>query len=239
MRQYISVWMLCARSTIYKVFGLFFVMAAVEAGVFYYAMSGEAALLPKMLDRSHIDSVFLVFSYLITLLLYQTGSANSGKQCYTLDRLSISPRGVVVMQSIYNAAVFFLLWAVQIFIATALCFWYVEMADPSLVNGQTVFMAFYRSDFLHNLLPLDDWIRYVRNGIFILAFGFLVARAIFSNCHGNPKFPLWVPLWCIMLMSSLSLDNRWMDVVVIFGSLVAIAAVIILMAQWKEDTDEA
>jgi hypothetical protein len=187
MKKHLSVLMLVARSTIYKLLAVIFVMAAAEGALFYFVLNKalvaqSAGLTPAGLEQLFVQSraawVYAVSFLLVVALLCMTGCEYGSKQGYTLRRLSVSERSIFLWQAAYNTFCFIFLWAAQIVIVFALCTLYLAKADPSAVSGQTVFLAFYRSSFLHSLLPLEETSRYIRNGI--LALGLGVSSACFS-----------------------------------------------------------
>lgn len=57
--------------------------------------------------------------------------------------------------------------------------------DAAYISDQTIFLAFYRSGFLHSLLPLGEATRYVRNVVLILCLGTLTAHFSFLQRRGR------------------------------------------------------
>ena len=160
MKKHLSVFMLMARSSIYKVISVFVLMAVVEYGLVCMRLNqgvmSDQHNLEIVVDESRILWVFGAVFLLMTVFLCQTGCGFSSKTGYTLRRLSISERMVFVWQSIYNMMCYCLLWFVQILVVFGLCNLYVNMAPEGFVTNQTIFLAFYRNDFLHSLLPMED-----------------------------------------------------------------------------------
>ncbi len=184
MKKHVSVLCLIARSSIYKILPLLTAMAILQIGVFLWYFSEavtawEAGLpmaaLEMLIPRSHIAWFFAFAFFILTFLLCRTG-CNFGAQIgYTLDRLSLTPRTVWLWQAIYNASVYLLFWLTEALICLGICAIFVHFADPSIVTKQTVFMALYRCEFLHSLLPLADWALWIRNVVFALCLGFTAA----------------------------------------------------------------
>lgn len=178
MKKHLSVFMLMARSTIYKVLGLFVLMAAVEGALFWLALSrgptDSGFSLERVVQNSRMVWVFGICFLLLTALLSRACRQVSGS--YTALRLSISGGWVAFWQSVYNVFCYLLFWAVQILIAIVLCRVYAAKAPAEYITGQTVFLAFYRSKFLHSLLPFEDAVFWVRNAVFALTLGICAAR---------------------------------------------------------------
>jgi hypothetical protein len=190
MKQHLSVLMLAARSTIYKVLGLFVVLAITQGTLFYFTLqktlSGEPVGLEQLISQSRISIVGGVCFVLLCAQLSLTGCELGGSKVrYTLQRLSVREEAAVCWWAGYNAVCFLLFWVVQLVIALLLCKLYVTHIDPAYVSGQTIFLAFYRNRFLHSLLPLAETSRYVRNGIFILCLGISAACFSFRQRRGE------------------------------------------------------
>lgn len=184
MKKYGSVIMLFARSTIYRQLILLAAMAAAEATMFWVAMQTLASL-EATFAQSRISWACAVFFLLFTAVLARSGCDRGAKTGYTLRRLRIGHKSVFFCQSAYNAVCYFIFWAVQTAIVFALFRYYTAVADASYVGSQSLLLAFYRDDFLHSLLPLEETSRYVRNGILAVCLG--IATAYYPMCQRAGK----------------------------------------------------
>lgn len=199
MKKHMSVFMLMARSTIYRVLGLLAVLVVAEVGLFMLTFShgtvwdsvqGSVSL-EGLIAQSRISWVFCaIFLFVTVLLMASTGYETKGKYTYTLMRLSVSRRWVFFWQSLYNMVCYLLLWAVQILTVVLLCRIYVDRALAEHVTGQTAFLAFYRSNFLHSLLPFEDVLFWMRN-VFVAA-GLSITTARYPSEKGKAGKPLSV-----------------------------------------------
>ena len=119
MRRHLSVLMLIARSTIYKLLGLLVLMVCAEGALYYVTLKkiltdGSMFSVEELISNSHIIWVFAVFFVIITILLCLTGCEYGSKQGYKLRRLRISERSIFLWQSIYNIFCYLVIWAVQL-----------------------------------------------------------------------------------------------------------------------------
>lgn len=181
MKKHIAVFMLMARCTFYRILGLLAVMVAAETGLFWLALkqgiSDEGFGLEYVIDKSHIVVVFFaIFIFIDMFLMASTGYESKGKHHYTLMRLSVTRREVYYWQCIYNMLCYLLFWAVQVLTAVLLGYIYVKNAPAEYVTGQTIFLSFYRNDFLHSLLPFEDILFWIRNLVICITLGFWSAR---------------------------------------------------------------
>lgn len=197
MRKHLSVLALMARQTIGKVLALLAVMAAAETALFAWAMSrgltrvimdNETCPTPveDLFDFAKIAWAYRIAMILLFALLLLGGTELKGSRLrYTLQRLRISEEATVLWQSGYHILCLLLLWAVQAALALGFCLWYAGTIDPAYVSGQSAFLAFYRSGFLHGLLPLADVSRWVRAVIGVVAVGTTSAMFSYYQRHGR------------------------------------------------------
>ncbi|MBQ6798365.1 MAG: hypothetical protein IJP11_03925 [Oscillospiraceae bacterium] len=191
MKQHGSVFLLMVRSTFYKVLLLLGAATLAETAVFVaFCLRGPTAkgFGPELLLRQgRIAWIFGAVMVLMTLLLIRTGTEKGAKTGYTLRRLSVSERWVFFWQSAYNTLCYLLLWMWQVLTVMLLCAVYVHLAPAEYVTEQTVFLAFYRSDFLHALLPFEETALWVKNVLLVLSLGIASARYPMALRQGSKQ----------------------------------------------------
>ena len=168
MKRYGSIFMLLCRSVLYKLVAVFFGTAALHTAV-YFVLLGSQCNIETIYDHWGMKTVFGVGLFLTTALLVSTLTQSRSKLDYTIRRLRIGNRSLCVCQSVFNTACFLMFWAVEILVALLLCRLWVNTMEAE--SHQTVYLAFYRSELLHSLLPLDDVSRWVRNLVVFLCLG--------------------------------------------------------------------
>lgn len=228
MKKYLSVFMLFARSSIFKVMLLIVVMAVIEAGVFYLRTLDVYLGLEAAFENSFTKWIFAAAFIGITVILCSTGSEFGSKTGYTINRLSIKETSVFYWQWIYNTLVYFILWAAQIAVSLALCEIYKAMVDPLRITEQTVFLAYYRSDFLHSLLPLGDSVRWIRNIFMLLGLGAASAFFPYQNRRGKLGMEIIVMSALSMIFFSEGLGGYTNEVLMCF-----VSAFVIISVRWK------
>lgn len=187
MKKYSSVLALACRATFYKIMLILSVMTILEVVVFYVSLPNPDNLgtLEDAIDESHIvwicAAAFVAISTILAVSLSDHGGSYSS---YTIKRLSIDEKNFAALCSLYNMCCFMLLLAVQILAALILCALYIRRntAEP---YSPVIFLAFYRSDFLHGLLPLGDFFGWFRNFIIIACLGVVCA------CPAVRQFRNW------------------------------------------------
>ncbi len=204
MKRHLSFLGFLAQSTIYKVILVLIIMAAVQFVWFYLALRGS--LLDLYLEDVISGGLGLlpvatVAFAVILFLLCRTGANFGSKSGYTYRRLSISLKAAFFWQCLYNCLVILLAWAVQVVIAVGLCRFFMEWIDAGPLRSQEVFLVFYRNDFLHNLLPLDELWSWIRNGVLVVGLGTLTASAAFRSHNGGFAWGL-IPMAAITFATS-------------------------------------
>ena len=178
MKKHSSVFMLMARSTIYRVLGLLILMTVAEAGLFWLrlqqgAIDGNFSL-EAIISESRLSWACAAFFLFVNVIL--SWGSYTISDTYTAARLSVSGKAVYLWQCVYNMLCYLLFWMVQILIAIGLCRVYEAMAPAEFVSNQTVFLAFYRSKFLHSFLPFEDTWVWIRNILLVVALGVCSSR---------------------------------------------------------------
>ena len=178
MKKHSSVFMLMARSTIYRVMGLLILMAVAEGGLFWLrlqqgAIDGNFSL-EAIISESRRSWACAAFFLFVNVIL--SWGSYTISDTYTAARLSVSGKAVYLWQCIYNTLCYLLFWMVQILIGIGLCRVYEALAPAEFVSNQTVFLAFYRSKFLHSFLPFEDTWVWIRNILLVVALGVCSSR---------------------------------------------------------------
>ena len=186
MNRHISILMWLSRSSFWKLVVLTGISAVIQTVWFCFVLSGNPlASLEELAGGGALAVPFLVCFLLASALLSITGCEMGARCGYTLRRLSVSERTIFAWQWGYNSACFLLLWLVELLTAFGLCTLYTMKADPSLVSGQTIFLAFYRNSLLHALLPLEDVFLWIRNLLFAAASGAACAVLSYRQRRGR------------------------------------------------------
>lgn len=207
-RPAFALWALLARSSIYKVLAVLAMMVPAEVMLFYRSVrtAPEYCTLAGTVEDSHISLVFLAALGLVCFVLVWTEGRLESKSSGTMLRLRLSGSRIFRIKTAYSVACLVLLFAVQIW----LCIWLVGIYGKETAeiyaSPQRLFLAFYRIDFLHCLLPMADVGKWVRNILLLLAFG--VEAAGRAERSKYPAFMLYVLTagWFVSSMGMCAID---------------------------------
>ncbi len=236
MRKHLSVLMLFARSSICRVILLLAVMAVTESCVFYLRISGNNVSLENAFEISYIKWIFAAVFIGITIILCQAGASFGSKTEYTINRLSITEKSVFNWQWFYNSSVYFILLAAQIAVSVALCEMYEVITASSEITAQTTFLAYYRSEFLHGLLPLEDTMIWVRNAFLVIGLGAASAFFPYRSRRGKQCIEIIIMTAFTMIFFAEGLGTQTSSIVVSFISTMVIIAIFMKMRiKWNEN----
>lgn len=227
MKKYISVFSLYVRSSIYKLIAVIVLMAAAQIVLFNKTLNSDYATadtlmgIESLTEVSRIQFVFGAAFLAVTAFLILNGCEFGTKQGYTLRRLCVKEKSVLLCQAMANTLFYAVLLISEILISYVVCMMYMkfaetpEIAEKVSVSNQTVFLAYYRSNFLHALLPLNDILKHISNLIALLGMGF--TSALFPYFLRRKKVSLEV--FILMFFISFNFPNNWTsssgDVVII------------------------
>lgn len=160
----------------------------------------------------------------LMLVLYSAAAGDKrSKTVYTLRRLGISEGTLTLVWSAVFAGYFLLYWVFQVGMVVALLVRYAM----EFGGGQNLmFVASFRSDYFHYLLPLYEPWGFGRNVLMCICFGSLAAQGARSARNGR-----WNPLcfgfvlmifWAVLFPNEMA--SRGYDITLI---LIAVGCVVI------------
>jgi len=176
MKKKLSVFGLAARMSIYKVMVLLIVLAAAETLLFLRVdeKMDYIYFIEDAVKESYIFFAYIIGFVLLCLILMESPKFGKSHQEYSIHRFGLSPKDTVIWWGVYNASAIIIFNIFQLLIIMALCSWHMTNWNYSSGN-QTMLLAFYRSAFLHELMPMDDWISWIKNIMVPAAAGIHIA----------------------------------------------------------------
>ena len=203
MKKYLSVFSLFISGSFRKLMLFFTVTFAILCSLNAYLIeaSGQVGFECYFND---VYTFFYVFTFVFGIGL-SNASCMEPKTSYTLMRLRISEKKVLVCQSIFSFFNGLMIWAFYGLLTVITYKLYVnhfseiEIVKQNFINDQTFFLATYRNEFLHSIFPLDDILRLVRNIVFVLAASICIPGDIYFARKKQAGFE-WVILFLVMLV---------------------------------------
>jgi len=215
MKKYLSVFMLFVKSSLLPFFGILLLLFLFQTGLFKLCLEkamAERALMENpyplgfegLIAKSRLILPFGAAFVLLSFFLSKFGCDLGAKPSYTLKRLRIEEQTIFLVQFLHNTLFYFLLLGAQTLFILFLFRLYTQAAQPGWFSGQSLFLAFYRSEFLHALFPMDSRLFHVRNLFLCLSMGALSARFPYAQRRGH--FSLLLPLFMALLCFNFSAD---------------------------------
>lgn len=164
--------------------------AVLQTVLFLTHGMNRAVILHEAFRFSYTAGAAGVGFILISIILARSGCETSSQISLTLKRLSVSEEAVFWIQAGFNSAVYLLFWTGQIITVYLLARYYVGLQDPATVTPHTIFFAFYRSPYLHSILPLGASVRWIRNLGIIAGLG--VSSAALPYVSRRGRSTVWI-----------------------------------------------
>ncbi len=238
MRKHLSVFSFFARCSLLKVLVILFAGGLIQRALVYFAVANYPQTLefaPEIvLGRAFIPVVFIIEFILIYVILSLTGNGLGSKAGYTVSRLQITEEQFFVLQAVYNFLIFLLVWLYEAYISYRLMDIYSLLIPAQAYFPKDVFLAYYRNEFLHSIIPLKAIHLWVRNLILCAALGVASAQFSFKQRQGKFSFfALAMPVFAVLFFAP-ELENWANSVVVITVSVVVILCHLIERALKEE-----
>lgn len=230
MKKHISVFSLIMRESIYRIFFTWLLSAGVQITVFLLALKNlkeeYIPTLTQVFDNSYITVLFFITVIAVAVLLCKTGMQFNSKTGYTLRRLLISEKAVFGWQCIYNIIILMLTWLFEV----VLCFMLLKIGTNLLpeefITNQSIYLAFYKTQFIQNLFAGRDIARIVRNILTVISLG--VSFSAFSYQWRRGKKWLVAPLaTAVLLFYIMNISELGYDIASIFAMLIALVTSLI------------
>ncbi len=193
--------------------------------------------LEQALTQGHVAGIAGLGFVCITAILCMTGAERgNGKTGYTLRRLSIPEKSVLLWQAVYNGSCYLLLWASQVLVMMSLAQWYTKIADPSMVTSQTVFLAYYRNEYLHGLLPMFELDHWFRNIMMLIALGLSSAYFTYAQRRRlkNGELITMVLVVLLFFCDHINSSGEWLVGLISF---ICISCVVKTLWKWKREEE--
>ena len=197
MKAYLSALSPAARLTVWKTLLISLGAAAVQAALFFLVLfrwsEASPPILETLIRNGRLSLVFAAGLLLVCGALVLPGWDRGSKTGYTLRRLSVNEGKFSLLLGVQNALLLLVYWAIQLVALLLLSGYFLSTADPATVSHQSLFLACYRSPYLHGLLSLADWAVLLRNLSGCLVLGLACSAFCHHRRHGR-KSGLLLPL---------------------------------------------
>ncbi len=180
-----ALWSLYTRSIIYKLLAVLAVLAAAD-GAAFCLRAADAEYLAQAVPERFWQVGFVLAVLVLTTLLVMPGW-KGGRSDYTLQRTGVSEQKQYALRAAFHSLCLFMLIAAQALVLVLLCVVFEKSHVNAFTGPQNIPLLFYRSSFLHALLPLADVSRLVRNAVMIAAYGVVTAAPETANLRGKDR----------------------------------------------------
>ena len=173
-KAHLSVLELYLRSSVYKTSTAIAVMALTEAGLFCWRGIRQPSF-DEAVAESWLVLPFVAAFLAIAVICMNSGAAKTQSiVTYTFRRLQISEKSAYIWHFVCGVICLLLLWAGQAAVFYGLSRLWASAArdlpaEAAVYGPQGIYLAFFRNDFLHSVIPLQDPGKLVGNAAQIFA----------------------------------------------------------------------
>lgn len=176
IRAALSAFALCVRLTLIRTLAVLSVALLAEMALFAWTyVRHPGSGVEGLFGEAHLQ-IPVALSLVAALDVCQRALYNGkSRVAYTTGRLGVSENGLWVLHAAAASLCLLLVWCAQSALLLGLARFVYARADASLVTPQSLYLSVMHNELLHNLLPLDEGIRYVRNAVWCLTGGICAA----------------------------------------------------------------
>lgn len=226
MKRSLTTMMAASRGMIWKLLVVLLVMAAVQIGWMHHTLIQLAARAVQeqmgvtfsfVLDSAGIYKISIFALVVLSAFCALQGCRFSGKNLYTLQRLPLGEWRTTVSWAVVHLSCYLIWWAAQLI--TVLVLWrQFAVQLGSKTPEMELFVAFYDNAFLHGLLPMAEWSRWIAAIVYLLALAWSSACFGFFQRRGRIRIEGMI-MWVLRVMLMSNCGSTGADVAVIVVSL--------------------
>ena len=200
MKRIIPLLAISVRQTFYRFMAIAVLMSFTQAILFKRALerlSADFHTYPDMfapletvVSESRMHLVFIAALILLCLVLAYSACDSGSKSIYTLKRLAVSQERICCLWTVYY---FFcisalILWQLGLIIIFSKVYTASGPGLYSYSDAHTLFLAFWRNNFLHSIMPLEDISRHLRNISLIASLSMGITAFSFRQRTGKRSY---------------------------------------------------
>ena len=199
MTRYGSALALAARGSFGKILLITLASCGAEAALLFSTLArwgpeNNPLSLEGLIYHSRAFLCFGPGLVLVCAALAGWGRAGAGSQTgYTVRRLRVGEVRLSLLWAGYGAACLVFYWGCHLGTVLALCAAALPRLAPEAASPLALFLACWRSPYLHSLLPLTDWPLLGRNLLLFVGLGLSTASFALRRRHGLRAWS-WIPL---------------------------------------------
>ncbi len=223
-------------------FGVDRIEAGQVPGSFYDAASFRLmAPLEWWLDETYLPFTFAAaFVAIFAVLVWTAGERGKSRTKFFLWRLNVERKTVFAIAGGYSVFCFILLILTQILAVAGMNGVYCYLIGSEIVP-QSLFMIFYKHEFLHGILPLSDWFRSIRLLCFVVTWGMTAVYIGQENFFKKYRVGLGMLLYLsafMVVVIIVDIPILWLNLVTMGLGIAAVVHMILSALEYWEPREE-
>lgn len=238
MKRSISICAVAARQLVWKLLVIVLALAVCEVALFWRAAASDSFYL--MLQRAKIPLLYWQAIAAVTIASCRQGADRQGKLTYTLSRLPDGEARITTLWAAVYAAAYVIVWAAQVGVLLLLWRRFLalnpQITAPKLALLVETYGGRNNSGWLHTLLPMDDWLRWLAVLLWYLSLSAAAAQHGFLQRRSRSAPLVWVLLFVGQPFAYLSIAQCVLEALMAVGC--AIAIVGCRSSVWRCENEE-
>lgn len=224
MRRSLSVCAVAARQIVWKLLAIVLVLAVCETVSFWQAEVSDSFYL--MVERAQLPLLHWLALMALTIVLCRQGADRQGKLTYTLSRLPDSEAKLTTLWAAVYVAACVILWAAQVGLVLLLWRRFLalnpQITAPKLALLVEFYGGGYNGGWLHSLLPMDNWLRWLAMLLWYLSLGAAAAQRGFLQRRNRNAPLVWGLLSVGHMFAELPIGQWALEGLMVIGCGIAI-----------------
>lgn len=245
LAQYYTAYHLAAMHTLPATLAICAGMAAAQLGIFTLCIRGwDAHTTGALSYAALVEGAQLSWIFRIALALvgtaYLYGGFGKSTPAYLVHRLRLRPADVGFGWACNTALALLMLWGFEVAVLHGCYLLFTAQASALTWGSQTFLIDSYRNGFLHAMLPMGDWVLWLRNLTMLAALSLASGVATLQVWRGKQSaLGICALLLAVFFFESIGTNSAYdILLIVAFGWVVLIACLQLLGTgrdAWEEE----
>lgn len=233
MKQRVSICAVAVRQVIWKL--LTVVLCLTLCQLWFGAKHLAEQSFAAVVEQSGMDKLYWLAVAAVTVVLCWQGMDRTGKLRYTLGRLPVKEETITMLWAIIFLGCYILLWAWEISLTLVVWQMYCRWGGTE-TTGLELVVSTYCNGFLHSLLPMKDWLRWISCIVYYGTLALSAARFGYSQRRGTLSWGIVVVFFLQALFFELPMGYLELNVL----ALLCLGVVLYwnLAVLWRKQDEE-
>ncbi len=214
MKKNLSVFILIVRNSFWRILLVLLTMCLIDGLMFFFDAERSISLLKNRPFLLGFELALLWVTNILTLF----GSGKVNKDYYTLKRLQLSESRIWCWQALYHTICYSFIFIAEITLLILIGRNYVTASTFKVYGLSSVLDVFSTNQYLYNLIPYHNLLRWFRNLVMVVGLGITSATEPIAKRRGIIEYLAYRQLLLTLVVVIIDIRFWLFDLLVIFLS---------------------